>query len=128
MITTGDIENIMYKDLKKFGFKQYKKDAIKEGKVDSERLIVLCGALEEDTFWSRAFVNINVCVPDYKGMANTKRLTEIERMFKNIESVASQDGSTYRYAVRSTSQEEDSALECHFVNIRVLFEVLNIKN
>lgn len=43
MITTGDIEEILYKDLKKFGFKQYRKDAIKDGKVDSERLIVLCG-------------------------------------------------------------------------------------
>ena len=81
MITTGDIEEILYKDLKKFGFKQYRKDAIKDGKVDSERLIVLCGTLEEDIFWSRAFVNINVCVPDFKGMANTKRLTEIERCY-----------------------------------------------
>lgn len=126
MITTGDIEEILYKDLKKFGFKQYRKDAIKESKVDSERLIVFCGTLEEDTFWSRAFVNINVCVPNFKGMANTKRLTEIERMLYNISSVSKHDKSTYRYEVRSTSQEEDPDLKCHFVNIRVLFEVLNV--
>ena len=127
MITSGDIEEILYKDLKKFKFKQYRKDAIKDGKVDSERLIVLCGTLEEDVFWSRAFVNINVCVPDFKGMANTKRLTEIERMLCNISSVSKYDESTYRYEVRATSQEEDPDLKCHFVNIRVLFEVLNIK-
>lgn len=126
MITTGDIEEILYKDLKKFGFKQYRKDVIKDGKVDSERLIILCGTLEEDVFWSRAFVNINVCVPDFKGMANTKRLTEIERMLFNISSVSKHDESTYRYEVRSTSQEEDTDLKCHFVNIRVLFEVLNV--
>ena len=127
MITTGDIENILYSDLKKFGFKQYKKNAIKNGKIDSERLIVICGALEEGGIWSRAFVNVNVCVPDYKDMANTKRLTEIERIFKQVSAVNKYDGSTYRYSVRSTSQEEDSDLECHFVNIRILFETLNVK-
>ena len=34
MITTGNIEEILYKDLKKITFKQYRKDAIKDGKVD----------------------------------------------------------------------------------------------
>lgn len=128
MITTGDVENILFRDLKKYGIKQFRKNAIPSGPVKDERLIVLCGTLETSTIWKNAFVNVNVCVPDIKGEANTKRLTEIERDLYLIGSVSEYDDTVYRYSVDSTRQEEDAALSCHFVNVRVLFEVLNVKN
>lgn len=127
MIVTGDIETILYGDLRPYGFKQYRKEAIKNGKVTDERIVVLCGTLQDAPIWKLAIVNVNICVPDVKGEANTKRLTEIERMFYKMHSVSEYDGSTYQYTVKETSQEEDAALKCHFVNLKIYFEVLNIK-
>nr|CAJ1852273.1 hypothetical protein AUSP0033_00035 [uncultured phage] len=127
MITTGDIETILFRDLKPYGFKMFRKNAITTGPVKEERLVVLCGSLDKATIWKIAFVNVNVYVPDIKGEANTKRLTEIERKLAVVSSVSAYDGTVYRYSVDSVSQEKDEALKCHFVNVSILFEVLNVK-
>lgn len=127
MITTGDIETILFRDLKPYGFKMFRKNAITTGPVKEERLVVICGSLEKAVIWKTAFVNVNVYVSDVKGEANTKRLTEIERKLSIIRSVSDYDGTVYRYSVDSINQEKDEALKCHFVNISILFEVLNVK-
>lgn len=73
---------------------------------------------------------MNLCVPDLsENEANTIRLNELERqamkMFDDI--VSSYDGTTYRYSIESIGTEADTALKCHYVNVRILFNVLNIK-
>lgn len=37
------------------------------------------------------------------------------------------DGTTYHYYIDTIGTEEDTALKCHYVNVRILFEVLNVK-
>ena len=37
------------------------------------------------------------------------------------------DGTTYHYSIDTIGTEEDTALKCHYVNVRILFEVLNVK-
>lgn len=127
MITTGDIATIFMKDLKSFGIPTYKKGAIPEGKVLAERITIFPKEPKPSRYWKKGFVEVNFCVPDVNGMANTKRLTELERQASGLRSVSSFDGSTYRYKVYSTSQEEDAPLECHFVNVKILFEILNVR-
>ena len=34
---------------------------------------------------------------------------------------------TYRYSIESIGAEADTALKCHYVNVRILFEVINVK-
>lgn len=127
MITTGDIATILVNDLKPFGIVTYKKGAIPEGKVTQERITVIPKEPKPGTYWVKDFVEVNFCVPDIDGLANTKRLTELERQASGLRFVSSFDGSTYRYKVYSTNQEKDNALECHFVNVKILFEVLNVR-
>ncbi|WP_106832234.1 hypothetical protein [Parabacteroides pacaensis] len=127
MITTGDIATILVKDLKFFGIPTYKKGAIPEGKVLAERITVVPKEPKPGTYWRKGFAEVNFSVPNVDGMANTKRLTELERQASGLRSVSSFDGSTYRYSVYSTSQEEDTPLECHFVNVKIMFEVLNVR-
>ena len=127
MITTGDIEDILIRDLKPFGIITYKKGAILEGEVVAERITVMPKEPKPSAYWVKSFVEVNFCVPDLAGLANTKRLTELERQAVGLRSVSSFDGSTYRYKVYSTNQEKDTALKCHFVNVKILFEILNVK-
>ena len=125
MIVSGDVATILLRDLKGFCKEVYKKGAIPEGKVLTERIVILPKGLKEGTYWSKGFVEVNFCIPYVNGMANTKRLTEVERLLKPIESVSLFDNTRYRYSVESVSQEDDKSLECWYVNARVLFEVLN---
>lgn len=126
MITTGDIATILVNDLKPFGIVTYKKGAIPEGKVTAERITVIPKEPKPGTYWVKGFVEVNFCVPDIGGMANTKRLNELQRKAAGMRSVSSFDGSTYRYKVYSTNQEKDP-LGFHFVNVKMLFEVLNVR-
>lgn len=128
MITTGDIATILVKDLMPLGIMTYKKGAVPEGKVLTERITVIPKEPKPTPFWIKSFVEVNFYVPDVNGLANTRRLTELERLASGLRSVSSFDGSAYRYKVYSTNQEKDSVLECHFVNIKILFEILNVKN
>lgn len=70
------------------------------------------------------------CVPDLsENEANTIRLNELEReaMKRFDDVVSTYDGTTYRYSIESIGTEADTALKCHYVNVRILFEVLNVK-
>lgn len=126
MITTGDIKSILSEDLKKYGFKTYLQDTFPDGEITDERIIIRCGELSPGTYWESSYAHLNICVPDLYGMADTKRLTEIERMFKRMKKTFRFDGSVCRYMEDGTSQEKDEALKCHFVNVRLLFEMLNV--
>lgn len=126
MIVTGDIENIFVEDLKPFGIVTYKKDAILEGKITEERITIIPKEPKPGTYWVKGFVEVNFCVPDISGMANKKRLTELQRQAAGLRSVSSFDGTSYRYKVYSTNQEKDP-LDFHFVNVKILFEILNVR-
>ena len=127
MITTGDIATILVKDLKSIGIVTYNKGAIPEGEVTTERITVIPKEPKPGTFWVKGFVEVNFCVPNVDELADTKRLTELERQASSLRSVSSFDGSTNCYKVYSTNQEKDTALKCHFVNVKILFEVLNVR-
>ena len=126
MIVTGDIATILYKKLLSFGIEVYKGGTFPTSKVTKERIVIIPKRQSSSKYWKKGFVEINFLVPD-DGRANTKRLTELERMANQLEGYGVSDGTSYRYGVESISQEEDTSLGCHFVNCRILFEVLNTK-
>ena len=56
------------------------------------------------------------------------KLPESERVCSGICSITGRyDGTTYHYSIESIGIEEDTSLKCHYVNVRILFEVLNVK-
>jgi hypothetical protein len=130
MIAPGNIEDILYEDLKVFGIETFKKGAMPEGKVTKERIVILPGSLKTGVYWKKDFVEVNFCVPDVKVrnvlMADKSRLAEIERKANSLDSVGAFDGTSYRYSIYQTGQEHDPELECHYVNVKLLFEILNV--
>lgn len=129
MIVTGNVADILFRDVKAFGIKEIYRDTkrIPVGKVETERITIKVKKPSTETYWKKCFVEVNLCVPYKNGVANTTRLTELERLAEStLNSVGSFDGTRYRYSVE-TSQEEDADLWCNYVNCRILFEILNVK-
>lgn len=134
MITTGDVYCILRKVCERFGIAEIY-DALDEpqGEIKSERIVVRTGSQNNGKIWEKSFVNINFCIPlNIDGSVNTVRLNEIERMVKPVfkyGDIVEYDGSTCSYESGGDSwmsREADTALKCHYVNIRILFEVLNV--
>ena len=131
MIVTTDIANILYKDCKAFGIEVYQAGNIpdEDKKLSSERIIIIAKSQSPETIWKKGFVEVNLCVPDMDGKANLIRLQELERKAQEVldEVVGEYDGSNYYYLIDSIGTEADTELRCHYVNVRLLFQVLNVK-
>lgn len=130
MIVTTDIANILYRDCKIFGISIVPDGKKLTGELKDERIVIHSKKQQPGTYWKKSFAEVNLCVPDLKkNDANTIRLNELERQANKVfDSVVSEyNGTVYRYSIDSIGKEEDAALKCHYVNVRILFEVLNVK-
>lgn len=129
MITPTDIANIIYRDCKPFGIEIVPDGETLSGELKSERIVIHAKKQQPGTYWKKSFAEVNLCVPDLsENEANTIRLNELEREAnKRFDMVSAYDGTRYRYSIESIGTEADTALKCHYVNVRILFEVLNVK-
>lgn len=130
MIVTTDIANILYRDCQPFGISIVPHGKKLTGPMKSERIVIHAKKQQPETYWKKSFVEVNFCVPDLKeGEANTIRLNELEKQAQSIldDVTGRYDGTTYHYSIDTIGTEEDTALKCHNVNVRILFEVLNVK-
>ena len=131
MIVTTDIANILYKDCKAFGIEVYQAGNIPDEhkELSSERVIIRTKSQSPEAIWKKGFVEVNLCVPDMDGKANLIRLQELERKAQGVldDIVGEFDGSSYYYLIDQIGTEADTALKCHYVNVRLLFQVLNVK-
>lgn len=128
MIVTTDIADILYRDCKSFGIKIVPFGKTIMGELTDERITIHVKGQTPEKYWEKCFVEVNLCVPDLTdNIANTIRLKELERMAKEkFRSVTNKfDGTTYHYEANTITIEADTALKCHFVNCRLLFNVLN---
>lgn len=130
MIVTTDIGNILYWDCKAFGIDIVPDGETLVGELKFERIVIHTKKQQLGKYWKKSFAEVNLCVPDLKeGEANTIRLNGLERQANNLfdNVVSSYDGTTYCYSIDSIGTEADTALKCHYVNVRILFNVLNVK-
>lgn len=128
MITQGDIYQILYLDCEVFGLDRYSDKNVPDGRVTSERIVIIPKRSSADTYWEKCYVEVNFCVPDKRGKADEVRLCELERFAVEClkRSVGVWDDTRYRYAKDSSGIEADVELGCHYVNVRLLFEILNV--
>ena len=128
MITTTEVGNIICNDCRIFGIPVYRFGNIPNGELKDERIVIYVKSLTPDEIWESVFVNVNLCVPDKRGKAELVRLGELERIAREEfrSKTSMYDNTRYTYSVSSSSIEEDSALKCHFVNIRLKFDILNV--
>lgn len=130
MIVTTDIANILYRDCHTFGISIVPHGKKLTGELKSERIVIHAKKQQSETYWKKSFAEVNLCVPDLKeGETNTIRLNELEKQAQKLfDGITGRyDGTTYHYSIESIGTEEDTALKCHYVNVRILFEVLNVK-
>lgn len=131
MIGVSDVEKILYKDCAVFDLpiqplgKKYEKE------LKTERVFIIAKSRETGSIWAKGFVEVNICVPDIKGEPAKIRLEEIENIglgyFMLGTHTGEHNGSHYDYTYQSHSIEKDEALRCHFVNFRIIFNVLNVR-
>lgn len=128
MIVTIDIADILFRDCKDFGIMIVPFGKVLTGELTKERITIHVKGQTPEKIWEKCFVEVNLCVPDLGvNIAHTLRLKALERTAKKkFKSVTGTfDGTRYLYEVDTISIEADTALKCHFVNCRLLFNVLN---
>ena len=83
---------------------------------------------QKDTYFKACFANVNFIVPDLdKDTANLIRLEEMEKMGATLEGNGWHNDCYYRYEPDSVELIKDENLDAHFINVRVLFEILNVR-
>ena len=130
MIVTTDIADILYRDCKGFDITIVPFGKTLIGELKEERITIHVKGQTPSKYWEKCFVEVNLCVPDLGvKIANTLRLKELERRVKELfKSVTGEfDGTRYNYERDTIHIEADTALKCHFINCRILFNALNVK-
>ena len=130
MIVTTDIADILYRDCKAFGIEIVPFGNTLTGELKGERITTHVKGQTPSKYWEKCFCDVNLCVPDLGvKIANTLRLKELERKAKELfRSVTGEfDGTMYNYEIDTIHIEADTALKCHFINCRILFNALNVK-
>ena len=130
MIVTTDIADILYRDCKAFGIGIVPFGNTLTGELKDERITIHVKGQTPSKYWEKCFCEVNLCVPDLGvKIANTLRLKELERKAKGLfKSVTGEfDGTRYNYEIDTIHIEADTALKCHFINCRILFNALNVK-
>lgn len=129
MIVTTDIADILYRDCKAFGIGIVPFGKTINGELKDERITIHVKGQTPSKYWEKCFCEVNLCVPDLGvKIANTLRLKELERKAKELfKSVTDEfDGTRYNYKIDTIHIEADTALKCHFINCRILFNALNV--
>lgn len=127
MITTTDVANILYRDCGIFGIKRIPFGKKVTGPLKGERITFHAKSRRPETYWKKGFVEVNFCIPDLNGEADTIRLNEVEHMVEAaMEGTDRFNGTAYDYGIDSIGIEEDKPLNCHYINCRILFKTLNV--
>lgn len=125
MIVVTDILDLIYLQAKKIGLPTYKTGNIPDN-LTGERATVNVKERQIEKLWSKCFANVNLIVPDIASGMNQARLKTLERQVTPLlEGVSTYDGTTFRYSVYSSQIEEGE--NYHFVNIKIIVEIINVK-
>jgi len=133
MITLSDIANIIYRDCAVFGVERVPDGQTPTGFLDGDRCVVrvVGKRLEKGKYWDKVFAEVNLCVPDLAPLyaeADTPRIgsllsVAVDEWRDGV--TGTWNGTPYYYGIHSTAILADTALRCHYANIRLLFQVLN---
>lgn len=131
MITTSDIGDILFLHLSGLSVKDVRRDGNlhPRGELTEERVTLKVKPITAGKPWSKAYVEVNILVPDMEdGQADLIRLSELEAEYVAAFgwNTSTRGGIRYRFGRESVGLMDDGQLRCHYVNIRVLFEFLNL--
>lgn len=128
-MTTSEIGDIVYAHCKRLSVADVRRGwNVGRGEAASERVCVTVKPATLSGRWCRAFVEVNVCVPDIQGEADLVRLADLEREYSAAFGLNTgvHRGARYRFRREGAGLMDDAAMRLHYVNIRVLFEFINV--
>lgn len=137
MLTETDIGHIIFDDCAFLGLPTYLKTTLPdriEGREDrietNGRVVIRPKRVTGDkTYFNECPVEVNIAFPDIDGETNP----DIEPLYRQALEELDNDkcgrygGEFYRYSVQRHGIEADSNLRCHYANITLLFEILNVR-
>lgn len=136
-MTETEIGHIVYDDCRILGIPVYLKDTlqseykIEEDRIEEQGRVVVRpkGVAGDKTYFNDCTVEVNVAMPDIDGEKNPG----LESLYAKALEVLGNDkcgslnGEYYRYSVQRHGMERDESLNCHYANITLLFEILNVR-
>lgn len=137
MLTQRTISHIIYDDLRNLGIKTYIKYHLPDEKEETETRIEEGGRIvirpkfiaADKTYFNDCTIEVNIAFPDIGGEASPKVDDLCEKAFNilNNDKCGEKDGEFYRYHVQRYSVEDEPNLKCHYANLTILFEILNVR-
>lgn len=128
---TKDIEQVLIEACAGLGIVPlsciYVSDDYPEG--TSERIVIRVKQQQRNPVFYTGFVEVNAVVPDKEGRADHDRLQEVENILTEAfryDTVTEFNDETCRYGLHSVSTLYEPDAKYHYVNARLLFEILNI--
>ena len=94
-----------------------------------ERIVIHVKETQRNPIFYTGFAEVNAVIPDDNGRAQHERLQEVETVLAEAfryDTVAEFNGETYRYGLHSVSIKSEPDAKYHYVNARLLIEILNI--
>lgn len=94
-----------------------------------ERIVIHVKESQRTPIFYSGFAEVNAVVPDENGKARHERIQEVENILSEAfryDTVTDFNGATYRYGLHSISIKSEPDAKYHYVNARLLIEILNI--
>lgn len=142
MMTEVDAGHVIYDDLESLGLERRLKGHLHTGRLDGEKpmvgesvpdegmIVILPKVMSADhVYFNGCTIEVNILMKDIEGDTDTRlndRLKDALVILKD-DKVGEFDGVWYRYSVRSHGIEQEGSLSCHYANITIDFETLNVK-
>ena len=137
MITISDIGHIIFDECRFLDMPTYVMTNLPDeyvssaDKVDGRGRIVVIPkfATADKTYFNDCTVEVNILLPDVGGEANNQLDVLLRKAYTQLDDgrCGDKDGDFWRISVQRYSIEDEPNLNCHYVNLTILFEILNIR-
>ena len=136
MLTQKDIGHVVYDDCRFLGLPIYLTDNLPDGEVVSQeemvkpRVVIRPKFVSNDkTYFNDCTVEVNIVFPDIDGECDPRLSDYYPKALKELDDdKCGRCGvDFYRYHVERHCVEADRDLSCHYANITLLFEILNVR-
>lgn len=143
MITEIDAGHIIYEDLAFLGLERRLKGHLLKGTLEGDEPITNEHVPQEGlvviipkrrtanaTYFNDGTIEVNILVPDIYDELHPSINTLLHSVLDEFSDakVGYRNGTWYRYSVRSHGIEDESRLKCHYANITIDFETLNVRS
>lgn len=141
MITEIDAGHVIYDDLELMGLERRLKGHLTKGGLEGERpmvgekipdegmIVIIPKRMSADkTYFNDCTIEVNILLKDIEGEANPQLNELLKKAIQTLSDneVGKAEDVWYRYSIRSHGIEQESRLSCHYANITIDFETLNV--